>query len=224
MTEKQMGLFSTGDVEKKGAKPKKTLTRSAKEAEALALAMKENELAVKESEQSVPVDAGAASQVQPEHSDVLSDTSAVPRIPVQIPVRSPVVPITKAEKWNTLVTKAEEWGKYMEACHLQEYDSKWAKEYTESVENLQAVYVLLVPLDRENVEGFRLKVRKEIVKVEREMAALYDRIAVTKGNKLDEQAETISLRHLRLLDQFEALSYALKVNGGYGSRERSGIR
>lgn len=141
--------------------------------------------------------------------------------PVTVPAATPTIApvgsglpagkkLSKQEVWDELSAKTSEYIKYMEYCHAQDYAVKWVDEYFVHLQYLQGLYVLLVPLDREKVEGFRLAVRKEIMKVESEMHKLHDKIAVTIGDKLSDQALTLGLRHIRLYDQFEALSYALK--------------
>ena len=121
-------------------------------------------------------------------------------------------PITKEQVWDRLIASISAQMNRMEFCHLQEPTAgpEWADEYAKCFDNLKALYVLLVPLDRDKVEGFRLAVRKEIVKVENEARKLHDKLEVTRGNRLGEEVESLGLRHIRLVDQYEALSEALK--------------
>ena len=88
--------------------------------------------------------------------------------------------------------------------------------YWESLSEMGVVYNLLVLLDdstKSEVETLRLKLSKEVLKVEREMQRVDDRLAVTKGDPpaLIQEAYTLGCKQLRLCDQLDALNKALRV-------------
>lgn len=124
------------------------------------------------------------------------------------PVKAPITKLSKAQIFNNLVEAANKHKIDVERYHTVDPD-----KYGEAMQHLEEVYVLLALLYRDEVESFRLKIRKEIIRIEKELDSLEGKLAVTRGDKSLDAIIALSMRHLRVADQYDALSRALRATG-----------
>lgn len=100
-------------------------------------------------------------------------------------------------------------------CEASECWETDRDRYWECLHDMQVAYNLLVLLSedtKEEVATMRVNVAKEVLRVEREMQRVDDRLAMTRGNPvaLVEEAYTLGCQHLRLCDQLDTVQKALR--------------
>lgn len=108
-------------------------------------------------------------------------------------------------KANNLVSNAESYHIYDQMC-----------DYFRTIRDLGGVYRTLALLDRDRVEDLHVAVVREIINVEKDMDAIQDRVATTRGNSpIKEYFWQIGLRHVRLNDLKEVLRDGLGIGKNY---------
>lgn len=113
-----------------------------------------------------------------------------------------------------LIAEAEYYKGLAEKNHIIEWSENAVQYYADCLNGLLSTYLMLITLfpdSRSELEDLRLNVKKEVLRQEKKLNALHDKLETTRGNteKLVEEVFTEGRRHLRLLDQSEILSQAL---------------
>lgn len=113
-----------------------------------------------------------------------------------------------------LVAVHENYKKQAEGYWGHSWSREAVEYYAECLNEMKACYVLfsLMNSEREKLEDLRLAIKKEILAQERKLNSIHERLEVTRGDKLVDEAFREGCRHFRLVDQYEALSEALSAS------------
>ena len=116
---------------------------------------------------------------------------------------------------NNLMVSAEqaaERARNASLKNLAQWSAVNVEEYESALRELTECYMMLSVEAHEELEDLRLACKKEIIALWKKINVLCDRLDVTQGRpeKLLQEVSELGARHLRLFDQSEALSYALK--------------